>query len=64
MPRGKTFTAEHIIGKVREPELGLAQGKTVPEVARKPWRDGTDLRPLKAGVRWAANGPGKAAEGP
>jgi hypothetical protein len=64
MPRGKTFTAEQIIGKVREPEFGLAQGKTVPEAAPKPWRDGADLLPLKAGVRWAANGPGKAAEGP
>ena len=35
MPRGKKFTAEQIIGKLREAEVGLAQGKTVPEVARK-----------------------------
>ena len=34
-PRGKTFTAEQIIGKLREAEVGLAQGKTVPEVVRK-----------------------------
>ena len=32
MPRGKKFTAEQIIGKLREAEVGLAQGKTVPEV--------------------------------
>jgi hypothetical protein len=31
MPRGKKFTAEQIIGKLREAEVGLAQGKTVPE---------------------------------
>ncbi len=37
MPRGKKFTAEQIIGKLREAEAeaGLAQGKTVPEVVRK-----------------------------
>jgi putative transposase len=35
MPRGKKFTAEQIIGKLREAEVGVAQGKTVPEVVRK-----------------------------
>ena len=35
MPRGKKFTAEQIIGKLREAEVGLAQGKTAPEVFRK-----------------------------
>ena len=35
MPRGKKVTAEQIIGKLREAEVGLAQGKTVPEVVRK-----------------------------
>ena len=35
MPRGKTFTAEQIIGKLREAEVGLAQGKTAPGVVRK-----------------------------
>ena len=35
MPRGKKFAAEQIIGKFREAEVGLAQGKTVPEVVRK-----------------------------
>ena len=34
MARGKKFTAEQIIGKLREAEVGLAQGKTVPEVVR------------------------------
>ena len=37
MARGKKFTAEQIIGKLREAEVGLAQGKTVPEVVRKLW---------------------------
>jgi transposase-like protein len=35
MPRGKKFTAEQIIGKLREAEVGLAQGKSVPGVVRK-----------------------------
>jgi hypothetical protein len=35
MPRGKKFTAEEIIGKLREAEVALAQAKTVPEVVRK-----------------------------
>ena len=35
MPRGKKFTAEQIIGKLREAEVGMAQGKTVSEVVRK-----------------------------
>jgi transposase-like protein len=35
MPRGKKFTAEQVIGKLREDEVGLAQGKSVPDVVRK-----------------------------
>jgi putative transposase len=35
MPRGKKFTAEQIIGKLREAEVELARGKTVPEIVRK-----------------------------
>ena len=35
MPRGKKFTAEQIIGKLRDAEVGLTQGKTVPKVVRK-----------------------------
>ena len=35
MPRGKKITAEQIIGKFRESEVGLAHGNTVPEVVRK-----------------------------
>jgi putative transposase len=31
MPRGKKFTAEQIIGKLRESEVELAWGKTVPD---------------------------------
>lgn len=30
MPGGNKFTAEQIIGKLREAEVALAQGKTVP----------------------------------
>ena len=35
MRRGKKFMAEQIMGKLREAEVGLAQGKTSPEVVRK-----------------------------
>lgn len=34
MPGGNKFTAEQIIGKLREAEVALAQGKTVPEMVR------------------------------
>jgi len=30
MPRGKKFTAEQVIGKLREAEVGLAPGKRCP----------------------------------
>jgi hypothetical protein len=35
MSRGKKFTAEQIIGKLREAEVELSRGKKVPEVCRK-----------------------------
>ena len=35
MARGKKFTAEQIIGKLREAEVELARGKIVPEVVRQ-----------------------------
>ena len=35
MARGKKFTAEQIIGRLREAEVEFARGKTVPEVVRK-----------------------------
>ena len=36
MPREKKFTAEQIIGKLREAEVGLAQGQTPSESGRMP----------------------------
>ena len=35
MPRGKKFTDEQIVGELREAEVGLAQGKILPEVVCK-----------------------------
>ena len=35
--RGKRFTAEKIIGMLREAEVVLAQGKKVEEVCRSLW---------------------------
>jgi hypothetical protein len=36
MPRVKKFTAEQIIGKLREAEVGLAQGKTGRKRSQPP----------------------------
>jgi hypothetical protein len=63
MPRGKKFTAEQIIGKLHQAEVGLAQGKTGPEVVRKLGVTEQTFRPLEAGVWWPAYGPGEAAPG-
>ncbi len=54
MPRGKKFTAEQIIGKLREAEVGLAQGKTVPEVVRKLGVTEQTYERREAGIRRAA----------
>ena len=35
MPRGQKFTAERIIGKLRETHVELARGKAVPDVVRR-----------------------------
>ncbi len=35
MPRGKKFTAEQIIGKLREAVVVLSRGMRVPGVCRK-----------------------------
>ena len=35
MPRGKKFSAEQIIAKLREAEIELARGKKIPEVCKK-----------------------------
>jgi transposase-like protein len=35
MPRGKKFSAEQVIAKLREAEVELARGKTVLEAAKK-----------------------------
>jgi hypothetical protein len=57
MPRGKKFTAEQIIGKLREAEVGLAQGKTLSEVVRKPGVTEQGCRPRDGSVaRWHARG--------
>jgi transposase-like protein len=35
MPRGKKFSAEQIIGKLREAEVEIAKGQSVGQVAKK-----------------------------
>ena len=35
MPRGKKFSAEQIIGKLREAEVEIAKGQSIGQVAKK-----------------------------
>jgi hypothetical protein len=61
MPRGTKFKAEQVIGKLREAEVDLARGKTVPEAVRKlglPEQTSAGSR-----VQKSADGPGEAASG-
>ena len=48
MPRGKREQADQIILKLREAELELSRGKTVPEAAKKIGVTGADLPPRMA----------------
>ena len=62
MPRGKKFTAEKIIGKLREAEVGLAQGKTVSEAVRKLGVTKHTYDRWKHEYGGPADGPGEAVE--
>jgi putative transposase len=35
MPRGKKFSAEQIIGKLREAEVEIAKGQSIDQLAKK-----------------------------
>ena len=35
MPRGKKFSAEQVIGKLREAEVEIAKGQSIGQVAKK-----------------------------
>ena len=59
----KRFTAEQIIMKLREAEVGLAQGQTVGQVCKTDWGDRADLLPVAQGVRRASTESGQAVEG-
>ena len=59
----KGFSAEQIIGKLREAEVFLIQGSPVGEVSRKLGGHGADLLPVEARVWRDAAGSGPKAEG-
>ena len=59
----KRFTAEQIIMKLREAEVGLAQGQTVGQGVQTDWGDRADLLPVAQGVRRASTESGQAVEG-
>ena len=70
MPRGKKFTAEQIIGKLREAEVGLAQLEPAREVLGDDLVEGSLLGAAtlvaaawcRAGMRPEAGPRGKSAE--
>ena len=59
---GKRFRAEQIIMKLREAEVGLAQGQRVGQVFEADGGERADLLPVTEGVRRAAVGPGQEVE--
>ena len=57
MPK-KTFTPEQIVAKLRQIEVLMSQGKTVPLACKEAGDHGSDLLPLAARVRRPATGAG------
>ena len=60
---GKRFRAEQIIMKLREAEVGLAQGQRVGQVSKQMGVSRADLLPVAQRVRRAPVGPGQEVEG-
>ncbi len=61
MPRGKAFSAEQIIGKLREAEVEIGKGQSIGQVAKKLGQHGADVLPLAETARRPANRSGQAA---
>ena len=59
----KRDTAEPIIAKLREAEVGLAKGRPLAEVVRKLEIAEQTYCPLAEGIRRAPPGSGEASEG-
>lgn len=62
MPK-KTFTPEQIVGKLRQIEVLVNQGKTVPRGLPGSGNRGTDVLPLAEGIWRAAVGAGPETQG-
>ena len=60
---GKRFSAEQIIIKLREAEVGLAQGQRVGQVSKQMGVSEQTLLPVAQRVRRAPVGPGQEVEG-
>ena len=60
---GKRFRAEQIIIKLREVEVGLAQGQRVGTGVEADGGERADLLPVAQRVRRAPVGPGQEVEG-
>ena len=60
---GKRFSAEQIIMKLREAEVGLAQGQRVGQVSKQMGVSEQNLLPVAQRVRRAPVGPGQEVEG-
>ena len=59
----KRHSAEQIVVKLREADVDLAKGVTVPEVCKKLEVTEQTYLPLAKGVWRSADGPSQAAEG-
>ena len=63
MTREKKHTAEQIVNLLRQVEVGVANGKTMPQALQRGGDRRADVLPLAQGVWRAEGGSGAAAEG-
>src|SRR4029434_6887479 len=62
MPK-KMFTPEQIVGKLRQIEVLVGQGKTVPLACKEASVTAQTFLSLAQGVRWTTDRAGQEAEG-
>ena len=60
--KGTKHTAEQIVNLLRQVEVGVADGQTLPQACKEADR-GADVLPITQGVRRVEGEPNSAAEG-
>jgi hypothetical protein len=63
MARGKKHTAEQIVNLLRQVEVGVANGKTLPQACKEVEMVEQTYYRWAQGVRRVEGGPGAATEG-